>query len=142
MASRQEEKEARRQERLAREQKEAAAAARRKRLQLVGGAVLGLAAIAVACSRSPSALGGADDEIEAPAASRPRRRQAPGPADLGLRGRREGRRLHAREPAVRGGRPRGARTFKPSDYKTNPPTSGTHFPEWYDDGIYDAGHDA
>jgi hypothetical protein len=29
--------------------------------------------------------------------------------------------------------------FKPSDYKTNPPTSGTHFPDWYDDGVYEPG---
>jgi len=29
--------------------------------------------------------------------------------------------------------------FKPSDYKTNPPTSGNHTPDWYDDGIYAAG---
>src|SRR4051812_48688403 len=26
--------------------------------------------------------------------------------------------------------------FKPSDYKTNPPTSGNHTPDWYEDGIY------
>jgi hypothetical protein len=29
--------------------------------------------------------------------------------------------------------------FKPSDYKTNPPTSGDHFGEWYEDGIYAPG---
>ena len=29
--------------------------------------------------------------------------------------------------------------FKPSDYKTNPPTSGNHTPDWYDDGIYAPG---
>ncbi len=29
--------------------------------------------------------------------------------------------------------------FKASDYKQNPPTSGTHFPTWYDDGIYAPG---
>ena len=29
--------------------------------------------------------------------------------------------------------------FKPSDYKTNPPTSGNHTPDWYEDGIYAAG---
>ena len=29
--------------------------------------------------------------------------------------------------------------FQPSDYKQNPPTSGNHFPEWYDDGIYSPG---
>jgi hypothetical protein len=31
------------------------------------------------------------------------------------------------------------RAFKVSDYKTNPPTSGTHEPTWYEDGIYAAG---
>ena len=29
--------------------------------------------------------------------------------------------------------------FKASDYKTNPPTSGNHNPDWYEDGIYNAG---
>ncbi len=29
--------------------------------------------------------------------------------------------------------------FKASDYKTNPPTSGSHFPDWYDDGVYEPG---
>ena len=29
--------------------------------------------------------------------------------------------------------------FKASDYKQNPPTSGAHFPEWYQDGIYSPG---
>jgi Protein of unknown function (DUF3105) len=29
--------------------------------------------------------------------------------------------------------------FQPSDYKTNPPTSGDHFAEWYEDGIYEPG---
>src|SRR5215210_4611912 len=29
--------------------------------------------------------------------------------------------------------------FKPSDYKTNPPTSGNHTPDWYEDGIYAPG---
>ena len=32
-----------------------------------------------------------------------------------------------------------AKKFKPSDYKTNPPTSGNHTPDWYDDGIYAPG---
>jgi hypothetical protein len=26
--------------------------------------------------------------------------------------------------------------FAPADYQTNPPTSGDHDPEWYDDGVY------
>ena len=29
--------------------------------------------------------------------------------------------------------------FTPSDYKTNPPTSGNHTPDWYEDGIYAPG---
>ena len=29
--------------------------------------------------------------------------------------------------------------FKASDYKQNPPTSGNHFPQWYEDGIYAPG---
>ena len=32
-----------------------------------------------------------------------------------------------------------AKKFKPSDYKTNPPTSGNHTPDWYQDGIYAPG---
>ena len=31
------------------------------------------------------------------------------------------------------------KNFKASDYKTNPPTSGNHYPDWYEDGIYAAG---
>jgi LmbE family N-acetylglucosaminyl deacetylase len=29
--------------------------------------------------------------------------------------------------------------FQASDYKTNPPTSGNHTPDWYEDGIYAPG---
>jgi hypothetical protein len=32
-----------------------------------------------------------------------------------------------------------AREFTINDYRSNPPTSGTHFPEWYEDGIYAGG---
>ncbi len=31
------------------------------------------------------------------------------------------------------------REFTAADYGSNPPTSGTHFPTWYEDGIYAAG---
>jgi hypothetical protein len=31
------------------------------------------------------------------------------------------------------------REFAPGDYKTNPPTSGNHNPDWYDDGVYEPG---
>ena len=31
------------------------------------------------------------------------------------------------------------REFTAADYETNPPTSGDHHPEWYDDGVYEPG---
>jgi hypothetical protein len=31
------------------------------------------------------------------------------------------------------------REFTADDYQTNPPTSGDHHPEWYEDGIYEPG---
>jgi Protein of unknown function (DUF3105) len=31
------------------------------------------------------------------------------------------------------------REFTAADYRSNPPTSGTHYPDWYDDGIYAPG---
>jgi hypothetical protein len=31
------------------------------------------------------------------------------------------------------------KNFKASDYKTNPPTSGNHNPDWYQDGVYEPG---
>jgi hypothetical protein len=32
-----------------------------------------------------------------------------------------------------------ARKFTEADYNSNPPTSGTHFPDWYEDGKYAPG---
>jgi len=32
-----------------------------------------------------------------------------------------------------------AREFTEADYNSNPPTSGTHFPSWYEDGVYAPG---
>ena len=31
------------------------------------------------------------------------------------------------------------REFTADDYKTNPPTTGDHHPEWYEDGVYEPG---
>ena len=42
-------------------------------------------------------------------------------------------------PQIEGPDARARRTFKASDYKTNPPTSGNHFPQWYEDGVYTPG---
>jgi uncharacterized protein DUF3105 len=32
-----------------------------------------------------------------------------------------------------------AREYTAADYRTNPPTSGTHAPDWYEDGVYAPG---
>jgi hypothetical protein len=37
------------------------------------------------------------------------------------------------------GRRHEAREFTEADYNSNPPTSGTHFPDWYEDGKYAPG---
>jgi hypothetical protein len=137
VASRQEEKEARRRERLERERKEAAAAARRKRLQLVGGGVLALAAIAAVVVAIAAGIGGGDDEQEASGPS-----EAAGSVQL------PEQQTSDYEQAAKDagctlsnpefeGQNHEDKDFKASDYKSNPPTSGTHTPDWYDDGIYE-----
>ena len=139
MASRQEEKEARRRERLERERKEAAAAARRKRLQLVGGGVLALAAIAAVVVAIVAGLGG-DDEQEAGSPTSDAAASVKLPAqqtsDYEQAAKAAGCTLS--NPAFEG-QNHEDKNFKPSDYKTNPPTSGNHSPEWYEDGVYEPG---
>ena len=139
MSSRQEEKERRRQERLEREQAEARQKANKKRLQLVGGALLGLAAIAAIAVALVVGLGG-DDETPAggdgsdaaAAVSLPTQETS----DLDEAVKASGCTLTHPEYE---GADHEEKDFKPTDYKTNPPTSGTHFPEWYDDGTYAPG---
>jgi len=141
VASRQEEKEARRQERLAREQKEAAAAARRKRLQLAGGALVGLVVIAVAVFAIASALGGSgsdESEAQAPATTDPAAAKLPAQQTSDYEAAAKAAGCTLANPAYEGAGHEG-KDFKPSDYKTNPPTSGTHFPDWYEDGVYAPG---
>jgi hypothetical protein len=138
VASRQEEKEARRQERMERERKEAAAASRRKRLQLVGGGVLAVAAIAAIVIAIAAAGGGGDEqEASAPSdASAAVKLPEQQSSDLQAAAKAAGCTLSNPEFEGAGHE---EKDFKPSDYKTNPPTSGAHFPEWYDDGVYEPG---
>jgi hypothetical protein len=139
VASRQEEKEARRQERMERERKDAAAAARRKRLQLVGGGLLALVAVAAVVIALVAAAGG-DDEKEAAAPSSDASASVKLPeqqtSDLQAAAKAAGCTLTNAEYEGAGHE---EKDFKPSDYKTNPPTSGSHFPDWYDDGVYEPG---
>ena len=140
MASRQEEKEQRRLEREAAEAKERAAAARKKRLSMVLGGLAGLAVIAVAALLISGAIGGGDgDGGDGP-------KQAEAPADVKL----PEQQTSDLDDAVKTsgcklehpkfeGAGHEDRQFTAADYKSNPPTSGAHFQEWYDDGIYAPG---
>ncbi|MDP9384980.1 MAG: DUF3105 domain-containing protein [Actinomycetota bacterium] len=141
MASRQEEKERRRRERLEREQAEARAAARRKRIQLVGGGLLGLAAIAAVAFALITALGGDGGGGDGP-------RQAPTSAnaaakipeqqttDLDEAAKAAG--CVVENPKFEG-QNHADREFTAADYGTNPPTTGDHNPDWYEDGVYNTG---
>jgi hypothetical protein len=139
VASRQEEKEQRRRERLEREQAEARAAARRKRLGLAFGGVLALAVVAGivvavlvlggsgSSPGKPKQASDAAAKVKLPAQQVSDIKKAASAAGCTLA-----------NPAFEGANHE-QKTFKPSDYKTNPPTSGNHTPDWYDDGIYAPG---
>ena len=136
MSSRQEEKERRRREREEAEQADKAAAARRKRMQVVLGVVLALVLVgggATFAVLTPHAAA-SDTETEAPAGSAniPAKQEG----DLKKAAAAAGCKL---VDAPNEGSGHEEKDFKASDYKQNPPTSGNHFPQWYDDGIYAAG---
>jgi hypothetical protein len=138
VASRQEEKEARRRERLERERKEAAAAARRKRLQLVGGGVLALAAVAAVVVAIVVGLGGDDEEPAGRGSDASASVQLPEQQTSDYEQAAKDAGCTLTNPEFEG-QNHEDKDFKASDYKTNPPTSGTHTPDWYDDGIYEPG---
>ena len=137
MSSRQQEKERRRQERLEREQAEAKRASRRKRMQLAFGGLLAVAAIAAVVVVVLIGSGGDDGPSQASSNSAAAA-QLPEPAtsDLAEAAKAAGCKLN--NPAYEGANHE-EKAFKASDYKTNPPTSGNHTPDWYEDGIYAAG---
>jgi hypothetical protein len=146
MSSRQAEKEQRRQERLERERAEAAAAGRRKRLQYAFGGVLGLAAIAGVVVLLTAGLGGgggggadSGDGPRAPEANADVKLPVQQTADMDAAAKAAGCTLA--NPPIEGST-HVDKEFKPSDYKTNPPTSGDHFAQWYEDGIYAPGSTA
>ena len=136
MSSRQEEKERRRKERLEREQAEAKRASRRKRLQLAFGGVLALAVIA-GIVVVVFVLGGSDGGDGGPKQASDTASTAKLPeqqvSDIKDAAKAAGCTLN--NPAYEGAN-HAQKDFKPSDYKTNPPTSGNHTPDWYEDGIY------
>jgi hypothetical protein len=136
MSSRQEEKERRRRERLEQEQADKASAARRKRLQYVFGGLLAVLIVAGVAALALGAIGGSSgssaQKADANAAEIPAQRQT----DLKKAAAAAGCKL-VNAPIE--GNTHETKNFKASDYKTNPPTSGNHNPNWYQDGIYSAG---
>jgi hypothetical protein len=138
VASRQEQKEARRRERLERERREASAAARIRRLQLAGGGLLGLAIIAAVVVAIVAGFGGDDSGPQAPDAGDQAAAKLPPPQTSDYEQAAKAAGCTLANPAFEGATHE-EKDFKPSDYKTNPPTSGNHNPDWYDDGIYEPG---
>jgi hypothetical protein len=136
MSSRQEEKERRKRERQEREAAEKAKVARKKRMQMVFGGVLGLGAVAALIVVLVVVVLGGDDADDVPvgaAASIPAQQEGDVEKAAELAS-------CTYEPKVPNeGAGHEEKDFKASDYKQNPPTSGNHFPEWYEDGIYSAG---
>ena len=134
MSSRQEEKERRKAEREAAEAEAARTAARKGRLQLALGGLVAIAAIAVAVLVLGGGGGGGEGGASEPAktASIPPQREtnlkaAASAAKCKLTTTESEGRDHTTDP-------------KRWIYKTNPPTSGTHHPEWAEDGLYEAGN--
>jgi hypothetical protein len=142
VASRQEEKEQRRQERLAREEAARKASARRKRLQYVFGGLLGLAvvggilAVLAIGLGGGSSSGGTGTPTDASNASASIKLPEQKTGDLKAAAKAAGCTLT--NPPIEGSTHE-TKEFTPSDYKTNPPTSGNHNPDWYQDGIYNPG---
>lgn len=143
VASRQEEKEQRRQERLAREETARKSAARKKRLQYVFGGVLGLAVVAgvvavvaLGLGGGSSGSGGEGKPTDAKNASSDVKLPEQKSGDLKAAAKAAGCTLS--NPPIEGSTHE-TKDFKGSDYKTNPPTSGNHNPDWYQDGIYNPG---
>jgi hypothetical protein len=144
VSSRQEEKQRRREERLEREAAEKAAAARRQRLTLAGAVLAGVAVIAVVVLLVSGAIGGGDDGESAaqdvPSSEELAQENIKLPeqqiGDINAAAKAAGCKLE--NPPIEG-RNHETKDFTAADYKTNPPTSGNHFPQWYEDGIYGPG---
>lgn len=133
MSSRQEEKEQRRLEREAAEAAAARKASNKGRLQLALGGLAALAAIALAVLLFS---GGKDDgrgtdpmvgDAKLPAQKITNLEDAAATAGCKLATTPSEGRTHSTDP-------------KQWIYKTNPPTSGTHNPEWSEDGLYEPGN--
>ena len=140
MSHRQEEKQRRREEREAREKAEKARAASRRRLQIALGGLVGVAAIVVVVLLVSGTIGGSGggDETAAAAPEAASDVTIPDQAIGDLKEAAKAAGCKLENPEIEGAQHE-ERTFTEADYKTNPPTSGNHFPSWSDDGVYPSG---
>jgi hypothetical protein len=140
VSHRQEEKQRRREEREAREKAEKARAAARRRMQIALGGLVGVAAIVVVVLLVTGTLGGSGSGDETAAAAPEAASNVTIPdqviGDLKEAAKAAGCKLE--NPEIEGAQHE-ERTFTEADYKTNPPTSGNHFPSWSEDGVYPSG---
>jgi len=140
VSSRQEEKQRRREERLAQEKADKARAARRQRLRLAGGAVAGIVVVAAAVLLAAGVLGGSKNsssgDASQPTANSDIKLPSQEIGDINAAAKAAGCKLS--NPPIEG-RTHETKKFTAADYKTNPPTSGNHYPEWYQDGVYNPG---
>jgi uncharacterized protein DUF3105 len=139
MASRQEEKEARRRARLEQEERERKAAARSKRLQFVIGGVLAAGIVAAVVVALFASGGDEHDPGTAPTnASASTDVKLPEPAIQDEQQAADAAGCTV-EQVPNEGRGHEEREFTVDDYDQNPPTSGTHFPAYAQDGTYASG---
>lgn len=126
MSSRQEEKEQRKQERLQREAAAAAAAKRKRLLQLVGGVVVACVIVAGVVFALGSGGDGGEDGVDN--------------ASLTAAAKEAGC-VYRSFPDYGRDHTDGQEKLTAADFKTNPPTSGTHDPTPAGDGLYVPGNE-
>ena len=124
---------------MARERAEASSAARRRRLRYAFGGALAVAvASATVVLATSGAMGGGGEDDEPKGAGGAANVQLPEQQTGDLAAAAKAAQCTVSNPPIEG-QAHATKIFKASDYKTNPPTSGEHHPEWYEDGIYESG---
>lgn len=139
MASRQEEKEARRKARIEQEEAERKTAARKRRLQMLLGGVLAIG-IVVAVVVGIREAGGDKKAPGDPSTTSKTSVKLPQQELTDLNAAAGAAKCTLTNPVDEGRGHDPKKKFTAADYKTNPPTSGTHDPVVAADGIYASGN--
>jgi Protein of unknown function (DUF3105) len=124
---------------MAREEAERRAAGRRRRLQLAFGALLAVLAVAGVAFAATQGLSGDDGEPKpSEPASQSDLPRLPQQQTSDLDAAAKAADCTVRTTPVEGAN-HSSKDFTAADYQSNPPTSGDHNPDWYEDGIYEPG---